>query len=454
MPNIVIREEEKTSLRPFDATENIVLVPLLTDSEVEIATRPVLFNDYFEFKASSFWNNIPSIKVTNNSSESSEAETIIKDKSYFVITELLNAGLKVLVKPFKVSEDAKNILQDAFDATEDGDLAFAKMVNALIVGGTESSEGVANDSIFKEFKNKNLYNIKFITTGYWPNVFKKGSNESVALDGDGGCYTSLTALADNVNGRGDCVALVELQQDFTPEEVIAFNITEGTAEDNNSLKNAVCTYPAIKTTLPTNSTGEIIDFMPASFGYLMAYANSVRVNANWFAASGIIRGSIPTLVDTKYDITEGFMRTVQDSSKRMWKINVIMRTGNYGIRLWGNRVMGSHGYDGDITNLTFSDFLNVRILLCDLKKQIYHAALRSTFEPNDDITWVNFKKLCNTLLDKMQSGRGISWYSWKKEVVTEKATIKAILTIKPIEAVEYFEITINLSDEDVEFAEV
>jgi hypothetical protein len=79
--------------------------------------------------------------------------------------------------------------------------------------------------------------------------------------------------------------------------------------------------------------------------------------------------------------------------------------------------------------------------------------MRTTFEPNDDITWVNFKKLCNTLLDQMQSGRGITWYSWRKVETDKKATIKAVLSIRPIEAVEYFDITINLTDEEVEFEE-
>ena len=80
--------------------------------------------------------------------------------------------------------------------------------------------------------------------------------------------------------------------------------------------------------------------------------------------------------------------------------------------------------------------------------------MRTTFEPNDDLTWVNFKSLCSRLLDQMQSGRGINWYSWRRVDVEEKATIKAVLTIKPIEAVEYFDITINLSDEEVAIEEM
>lgn len=94
------------------------------------------------------------------------------------------------------------------------------------------------------------------------------------------------------------------------------------------------------------------------------------------------------------------------------------------------------------------------MLLCDIKKQIYHTAMRCTFEPNDDIVWINFKTLANSLLDRMKSGRGISWYKWTKEVAEEKATIKATLTIQPIEAVESFDINIILTDDEATIEEV
>jgi hypothetical protein len=48
----------------------------------------------------------------------------------------------------------------------------------------------------------------------------------------------------------------------------------------------------------------------------------------------------------------------------------------------------------------------------------------------------------------MKSGRGLEWYKWKKEVTTQKALIKATLTIQPIEAVESFDFTIVLTDEE------
>lgn len=151
------------------------------------------------------------------------------------------------------------------------------------------------------------------------------------------------------------------------------------------------------------------------------------------------------------------MHTLQQDSEAASKldiaINPIYNAGTYGYRIWGNRVLGgisSNAVEAD----KYSNFLNIRVLLCDIKKQVYHSAMRVTFEPNDDIVWINFKTLSNSLLDRMKSGRGISWYKWTKEKSDKLATIVAILTIKPIEAVESFEINIVLTDEEASIEEL
>lgn len=417
MSQILIKEQEQVGFNSFDATENVVLVPLLRTDGAPEAAR--LYSTLNEFIAA-WGKNPPAIA-------DSEASEEVEDKSYYFIKELLNAGLKVVVKPFEV--EGTDIGQAVIDQVGAG--------------------------FFDEFKSKNLWNVKFITTGYWPNVKVTVNDESSsAAEITGGCYGVMAGLAAE---RGDCVAVFEFPQELTPAQLLAAcNVVP-----DKTYKFAVCSYPAAEYTLVTSTNSNLPGklTMPASFGYLMAFANSIRTNADWFAASGIIRGSIPGLIKTNFEVTDSMMEQLQDgigdaeiNDAQTWKVNPIMQMGTYGIRLWGNRVVAS-GSNKGVGKLIFSDFLNVRMLLCDLKKQIYHSALRTTFEPNDDITWVNFKKLCNGLLDQMQSGRGISWYSWRKVKVDRKATIKAVLTIKPIEAVEYFDITINLSDEEVSVSE-
>jgi len=108
---------------------------------------------------------------------------------------------------------------------------------------------------------------------------------------------------------------------------------------------------------------------------------------------------------------------------------------------------------GGLNKMSYFSFLNVRLLVCDIKKQIFSAAAKITFEPNDTITWINFKMLANTLLDSMKDGRGLEKYFWEKLPSNQRATINAQLIIKPIEAVEFFTINIHLTDEDVSVQE-
>lgn len=54
------------------------------------------------------------------------------------------------------------------------------------------------------------------------------------------------------------------------------------------------------------------------------------------------------------------------------------------------------------------------------------------------------------LLDQMQTGNGISGYKLTKKKSTKKATLTAVVRIYPIEAVEDFEITLELADESTD----
>jgi hypothetical protein len=68
------------------------------------------------------------------------------------------------------------------------------------------------------------------------------------------------------------------------------------------------------------------------------------------------------------------------------------------------------------------------------------------FESISDILWLNFKSEIEPELDKMVSGNGLSDYQIIRKSTTEKATICAIIRLYALEAVEHFDISIELSD--------
>ena len=422
MPKIKISEQEAITFASFDATENTVMVPIVyvkdtTETTVpapKVFSNPSLFKSAFRSKCSYLDAN-------------SEGVGINLDRTYFMIYELLLQGLSVLVVPIDSGK------------TKSGN-------DNVIISEDEQVKYISNfvDSVeFDKFKDRNTYNIKFITSGGYANLFV--GDDSI------GTYSKLVDLAER---RGDAIALLELPQDVTDIEQLA-RATAGIS--GVTLKFAAMTFPwCTFTTTAENIISKVT--MPASFAYLMAYANSVKTNSNWFAAAGTIRGSIPNLIEPKVNVGEAFMHYLQndgeyaneyiDSDEPLslsLNINPVYNAGAYGYRIWGNKV----AWKKSVSEANqYMEYLNVRILMCDIKKQVFHAAMRTTFEPNDDIVWYNFKSLANSLLDRMKSGRGIRWYKWTKEETNEKALIKATITIQPIEAVESFDINIILTDQD------
>ena len=125
-------------------------------------------------------------------------------------------------------------------------------------------------------------------------------------------------------------------------------------------------------------------------------------------------------------------------------INPIVDMNPWGVRIWGNRT--AYVSQEDNEGLVASSFANIRILLCDLKKRLYKAARKYQFEQNSDILWVNFQAEVNTLLEEMVHSYGIAGYRWFREKTNDRAKIAARLQIVPIQAVEDFDLTIELTD--------
>lgn len=440
MPNISIREQEETIYKAFDATENTVLIPLLyarfftrtkaEGSEEETVTylesddlKGVLFSSVNDFK-------------TALSNHYVYTEGTTPDKSYIMAYELLLAGLNVVIKPIVFDNaDKKYHGEDGTSANTfiDEEAYFDILEKAIVENGA-----------LEEFRDRNIFNIKFITSGAYMNKGAITNDENsavVAID---------KVLVDIAEDRGDAIALVELRPTFENKSELISELKEMTVGEDYTYSACFFPWCSFSTTL-----GGTLK-MPACFAYLKAYANSVSSNANWFAASGVTRGQIPDMIAPEFDVGESLMHILQgdiaydNTNYLQLRVNPIYNAGTYGYRIWGNRTTWASSTS---TKLKYQEFLNVRVLLCDIKKQTFHAAMRTTFEPNDDIVWINFKGLVNTLLEQMVSGRGLTFYRWTKEKADDKATIKATLTIKPIEAVESFDINVVLTEDETTLTE-
>ena len=306
-------------------------------------------------------------------------------------------------------------------------------------------------SIWKTLTDKNLYNVRFLTTGQ----FFAGSI----------CGVEMIECAAK---RCDCVALLDFAttnnlvseyREFVDAVVAgASALSLDTTKDPASFAAAFA--PTWKGNLNTYDGVETIDNLPPSLGYLCAFARSVKENPMWYATAGSFRGAIPELVEVGREYNNADIEMLQaravdvevaldESGDNVGiAINPIAYRRPFGHLIWGNRTLRNNSaneVDGT-GELKATSFLNCRVLSTEVAKVAYNAANKYTFEQNSEVLWTNFTSYILPTLDRMSTGNGILDYRISRIPTTRKARLCAKISLIPIEAVEDFDITIELTD--------
>lgn len=306
--------------------------------------------------------------------------------------------------------------------------------NTLDEFTVEDMYNALNESILDKLEDKSEYSIKFITTGSYP-IYGQAINDRLVLT------QKILTVAGN---RGDVIALVDAA-DEAPLRIYEMvnddlTITLATTLGEDAKKYGAMFTPWAKYQLQTAS--DIIS-LPASFGYLKCVATSTKSNANWFAVSGVSRGQVPNLIELNQKVTGAVAETLQ--ARTGISINPITNIKPYGYCVWGNRTLFNN-----LEDLTASSFLNIRMLTSDVKKVVYTAAKKLTFELNSETLWLNFKAEIEPTLDQMKSGNGLSNYKITKVATTKKATLACVIRLYAIEAVEDWDIEVQLTDSTID----
>lgn len=262
-------------------------------------------------------------------------------------------------------------------------------------------------------------------------------------------------------GRGDCIALLELDEQTylnqNSSETATAKIIEAINEltDINSQTGGYCalTVPSVIYKMTEDTNFDKNKKFPAAFHYLACFINSLNSGfAEWYAAAGYTRGTASYIIDkTTVKLGEVAInmlepRTQVDTSYPKFACNVITNfRGNY--YLWGNRTTLQLESDSSSKELVASHFLNIRQLCTTVKKQLQVACRRFTFDPSSDTLWFNFVNAIKPTLEAMKADQGIRDYKIIKESVgAKKAAFKAKIRIIPIEAVEDFDLEVSLED--------
>lgn len=398
MPKITINELDYTVGGSNLATENVVYIPGFSNNAMTLENIgvPTLFTTLDEFK------DVMGIAPVSLDTA--------KDKSYIMAYELLKAGLFVLYE-----------------------------VPATTLGGTSAVATVAEIEValsqagfWDRLKDKGLYDIRFLTSGAY-------------LKSDTTVIQTMITVAQS---RGDAIVLVDHAEALATKEAVQtyFDGIGTSAGAKGKFSAGFTPWIHIVSEL---ITGVQSNTMPGSFGYLLAFAQSVATNPIWLAVAGASRGRIPSIVSPFVTIKYGEIEAnaLQSREPGDYTVNPICNINPYGVILWGNRTLNAVGLGTtQQQDLVASNFLNIRNLVSSIKKVLFTTSRGLTFEQNSDILWINFKSGITPLLDQMVTGNGIADYRLIKKKSDKKATLKAVIRIVPIEAVEDFDLTIEMAD--------
>jgi hypothetical protein len=391
--------------------------------------------------------------------------------------ELLGLGYTVLFKamtPYTKSELAdlaedfeKNLITEEVTG-KGGDKETVAVINeagakTLNATATAAVAQISDGNFWECLKDKSTYDFRYLVTGLLTN--NDGANKCIFEVAD----HSEEILLDDASlqdGRGDCIALIDLDC-ATYEGKTQVNAIPAMAKEAAEWASAyAAVFAPYVTYLMSDDPVYNNKTFPASFHYLACAANSSNNNfSEWYANAGYTRGvSRYTIESTGCKFGEAAIQaleprfmvkvgkepnetnTAYNDINTVVAVNLIVKIKS-SYYLWGNRTakkLGTRGAsDGD---LRAQDFLNIRQLCCTIKKQVYTTCRRLTFDPNSNNLWISFRSLLTPMLEEMKADQGIKDYKFVKNDTDRKALLSAKIRIVPIEAVEDFEIGLYLED--------
>lgn len=324
--------------------------------------------------------------------------------------------------------------------------------NGNVLTSNQYSAEVTTDAVEGDNKPNSKLNVTIGSNQYVPEIGRYGLYISFEVSSK--LTANLAQKLLNVSAtRGDTIALID-HTNAEDRPLVGMRSLYYSASVLNTLNNGE--FGAMFTPWCNFTCSQAADFsseldykMPGSFAYLKSLAKSIQTNANWMAIAGVARGIVPDLSAINplctYDI---LTNTIAESyqPRNMISINPVTNIKPYGYTIWGNRTLKKNNIEGD---LTATSFLNLRNLVCDVKKKVYAACKKLMFEQNSDILWINFQAEISPLLDNMKTGYGISNYKIVKVPSSQRGKLEAKVILYPIYAVEDFVVTVVLTDDEV-----
>lgn len=337
---------------------------------------------------------------------------------------------------------ANSNIEDYLTKTEN-DTSY-EYTEALISYGFDVvyQSGIADMSALKTLfdntylKDKNAYNIKYLTSGVLGSFTLDTTKKNEA---DFSITNKMISIAQ---ARTDCVALIDYA--YTSSTITSQKL-----------------YEQIQSITDAEGFGAMtadwgmynLNPMPGSLFYLIEAGKRIEAEKRWDAVSGVNYGVVASVYSgncsvniSKYDL-DNYMEPTSEGNKCF---NGIVQIRPYGYTIWGDRTLKTNTSG---TGLKAMSFLSLRILVCDICKRVYESSIKTTFESNNDITWMNYKTNISELIDKMVADGKLANYQITKITSDSGSEIKCKIKIVPNEPVEDFDVYVNITNGTTEVTE-
>ena len=165
----------------------------------------------------------------------------------------------------------------------------------------------------------------------------------------------------------------------------------------------------------------------------------------WFAAAGFRRGRLTKPTATEYQLNQGDRDALYTTN-----LNPVVNFVPDGITIFGQKTAQRLA--------TALDRVNVRRLMIYLRKLLLITGRQDLFEPNDQFTWENVKSKAESILNDIQSRRGITDF----RVVCDETTNTPLrvdrnelwckILLKPTKTAEWVVFEVNLTSQSAKFS--
>lgn len=326
------------------------------------------------------------------------------------------------------------------DPDENAEL-LASFVVPIITGQVlEGGEDITDDKVKEEIPNsyefitdKYIYDVKFVTGGGYTN--EEIDQMYIAKKQKDLCET-----------RKDCFAILDIPYGTQKSQVNKYFTDCDTSF-------AASFAPWCYTKLPSGNER----WMAPSYLFLYTLGRSIQDgNPVYSAPAGVLKASMPQVIKPEYEIGGDTLDLWQSANPQA--INPLMKLRNYGYVIYGQKTLYNIQNNNSAKGSALQE-INVRIAMNEIRRILFNAAIKLTFQANNQRTWNEFKALVEPKLQSMVSNGGITDFQVKMDSTTttqedlQNNTIRARVSVSVTKAVENFEIDFYIEPQSVKFAD-